>query len=133
MPGMREKIEEELDKLVVLVIASAIVGSLIGLSAGIMNWIIEWLVSGTVGAIFSIITASLIESVTGDFLKKILINIKIIQITSTFLIVISCITYVSLQKCSPNTQRTWPISENLKLAKPNSRHKKNSTSYHCLT
>jgi hypothetical protein len=76
---MQRKIEDKLNLLVVLVILVVLVGSYIGLSQSQMNWLIDWLVSITIGGIFSIIAGSIIESFTGDFLKKILINIKIIN------------------------------------------------------
>jgi len=77
MQGMQKKIEDKLNQLVIIVVVVVLVGAFLGLSSGLMNWIIEWLVSGTIGGIFSIITGSLIEAVTGDLLKKFLINIKI--------------------------------------------------------
>ncbi|SRR6266480_1605125 len=64
-------------RLVILLVVVVVILSLIGVPQGIINIVVSWFQSAIVGAVFSLVAASLLEAVTGDYLKHILITVKV--------------------------------------------------------
>ena|SRR2546428_5519488 len=68
---------ESVRRLVLLMVAVVVILSLIGVSQGSISVVVKWFASAIVGAVLSLAAASLIEAVTGDTLKGILITVKV--------------------------------------------------------
>src|SRR5437867_7056590 len=64
-------------RLVILLVLVAVILSLIGIPQGIINIVVGWFASAIVGAVLSLVAASLLEAVTGDYLKRILITVEV--------------------------------------------------------
>jgi hypothetical protein len=62
--------------LIVLFAAAVIILALIGASSGEINFVSNLFVSAIVGAMFSLVAATIVEGFTGDMLKRILITIE---------------------------------------------------------
>ena len=69
---------EPLKLIMVLVTGVGIIGALFNMTE-LTNQIIQWLVSIFISMALSISVGSLIEACSGDILKKIFINIKIVD------------------------------------------------------
>lgn len=67
-----------LEVIVWLIFLVAFLGAFYNIPSGITNQIIQWLISIFIGTAFSIVAGTLVEALTGDHLKTILINIPII-------------------------------------------------------
>ena len=68
---------ETIRRLVLLMVVVVVILSLIGVSQGSISVVVGWFASAIIGAGFSLVAASLIEAVTGDVLKGILIPINV--------------------------------------------------------
>lgn len=79
--GRRSKREEKFSNTIQLflaiIIAVSFLGAYFGISSNTINAINEWIISLMVGFILSFISGSLVEAFSGDFFKKISLNIPI--------------------------------------------------------
>ncbi len=74
---MSKEGEKKLRLIVWAIVVVAIATAFLGIPQGWTNIIIEWLASIFIGTVFSFFAASLVESLSGDILKSILITIEI--------------------------------------------------------
>ena len=101
MVKRRSYVDEQMDKVHLIIyamIAIALIGSLLGLSNESMNLIFELLTSIMVGIILSMVAGTIVESITGEHLKKIMINIEIFgfNISITMFIIVTIIVKILL-------------------------------------
>lgn len=68
---------KELEKILYLIVIVAIVGALFNIPSFLTNLAIQWLISSFIGSVFSLIAGTLVEAVTGDFLKTISFTVEI--------------------------------------------------------
>jgi hypothetical protein len=71
---------KDIDKLKLIVYAIvivAILGAFLNIPFSLTNTIIQWLIGAFVGSVCSLVAGSLVEAFTGDWLKKIALNINI--------------------------------------------------------
>ena len=71
------KLKDKLELIIALVIVVVFLGALLNIPNDIVNQITAWLMSIFVGILLSGVAGTLVESFTGDFLKKISIPIEI--------------------------------------------------------
>jgi len=69
--------DEKLQLIIGIIIAVVLIGAFLNIPNDIINLIVEWLVSIFVGILLSMVSGAIVESFTGDILKKILIPIEI--------------------------------------------------------
>lgn len=68
---------KKVELLVYLIIVAVLLGAFFNIPAFITNWIVQWLIGAIIGSVFSLVAGAIVEAFTGDFLKKIAINIEI--------------------------------------------------------
>lgn len=67
----------KLELIIYLIVVVALLAAFFNLPWAITNFIIQWLISAFIGSFLSLLAGSLVEAFTGDFLKKIAIQISI--------------------------------------------------------
>jgi len=97
----RRYVDKQIDKVKLVIyamIAIAFIGSILGLSNESMRTIFEFLISVLIGIILSMIAGSIVESITGDYLKKVMLNIEILgfNISISFFIIVTVIVKIWL-------------------------------------
>lgn len=78
--NVQEMDENDVEKLKIfvwLMVGVAFVGAVLHIPNAVTNTIIQWLVGLFVGSVCSLVAGSLVEAVSGDLLKQIALNIKI--------------------------------------------------------
>ena len=67
----------KLELIIYLIVVVALLTAFFNIPWAITNFIIQWLISAFIGSVCSLIAGALVEAFTGDFLKKIAIQISI--------------------------------------------------------
>jgi hypothetical protein len=68
---------KKIELFLYLIIVVVLLGAFFNIPEFITNWIVQWLIGAIVGSVFSLVAGTIVEAFTGDFLKKIAINIEI--------------------------------------------------------
>lgn len=68
---------KKLEMVIYLIIVIAFIGALFNIPWSAINWVIQLLVSVFVGSVLSLISGSIVEVLTADWLKIIAFNIEI--------------------------------------------------------
>jgi hypothetical protein len=87
-------LEDKVRIILYVIILVAIAGAVFGLSQNLTNWIIGLLVSILIGVVLSAVAGSIVEAFTGDFLKKIFLNVNIYGDFSISISVFAIVTFI---------------------------------------
>jgi len=77
---MNEKDVDKLKLIIYMIVLVAFLGAVFNIPLALTNAIIQWLVGVFIGSVFSFVAGALVEAFSGNFLKKIALNITIFDL-----------------------------------------------------
>jgi len=92
---MGKKDISKLETIIWVIVGVVIIGSLLGVPTEWINVAVEWSVSLFVVTVMSIVAGSFVEAFTGDFLKKIMLNIPITDDLSISVSLFTITTFIA--------------------------------------